>query len=60
MVPCVQRSAIGGRAAAISAVDAVVATHAISCADPIVLTSDPGDLTDLVAGNPNPVIVARA
>lgn len=48
-----------GRATTISATDAVVAALAVACADPIVLTSDPDDLTALVAEHPTPVIVAR-
>jgi hypothetical protein len=34
-----------GRASAISATDAVVAAFASACPDPVVLTSDPHDLT---------------
>ena len=48
-----------GRAATISATDAVVAAFAISCADPIVLTSDPDDLAVLVAGQTPTVSVSR-
>lgn len=39
-----------GRAATISAVDAVVAAFAMSLPVPVVLTSDPGDLRALVDG----------
>jgi hypothetical protein len=48
-----------GRPTTISATDAVVAALAVACADPIVLTSDPEDLTALVAEHPTSVVVAR-
>lgn len=48
-----------GRAATISATDAVVAAFAVLSVDPIVLTSDPEDLTALVAEHPTKVTVAR-
>jgi hypothetical protein len=47
------------RATTISATDAVVAALAVACADPIVLTSDPDDLSALVAEHAATVIVAR-
>jgi hypothetical protein len=47
-----------GRAATISATDAVVAALAVRCADPVVLTSDPDDLRALVAGQAVPVTIA--
>ncbi|MGD9705115.1 MAG: PIN domain-containing protein [Acidimicrobiia bacterium] len=49
-----------GRAATISATDAIVAAYATSCLEPIVLTSDPDDLTALVQHNDVGVVVARA
>jgi hypothetical protein len=48
-----------GRATTISATDAVVAALAVGCAAPIVLTSDPDDLSALVAEHATNVIVAR-
>ena len=48
-----------GRATTISATDAIVPPFALACADPIVLTSDPDDLTALVAEHPEPVTIAR-
>ncbi|MDQ3470647.1 MAG: PIN domain-containing protein [Actinomycetota bacterium] len=48
-----------GRADSRSAVDAVVAAHAISRADPVVLTSDPDDVRALVEGGTTRVTVAR-
>jgi hypothetical protein len=41
-----------GRAAEISAADAIVVAFALSYSDAVVLTSVPGDLTDLVATQP--------
>jgi hypothetical protein len=49
-----------GRAATISAVDATVAALAARFPDPIVLTSDPKDLADLVDGHPSGIRIARA
>jgi hypothetical protein len=49
-----------GRAATISATDAVVAAYATSCVEPIVLTSDPEDLAALVEHSDVSVVVARA
>lgn len=48
------------RAATISAVDATVAAIAAGFPDPVVLTSDPTDLTDLVEGHPSGIRIARA
>ena len=45
-----------GRATTISATDAALA---VRCADSIVLTSDPDDLTALLADQTRTVIVAR-
>ena len=49
-----------GRATTFSATNAIVAAFAVSQPDPIVLTSDPDDLTALVAGHTNVVTIARA
>lgn len=49
-----------GRAAKISATDAVVAAFASTHADPIVLTSDPTDLTALATHTVRPITIARA
>lgn len=49
-----------GRAGTISAADAVVAAYAATCPEPIVLTSDPADLTALVAHTRRRVVVAPA
>jgi predicted nucleic acid-binding protein len=49
-----------GRAGAISAVDAIVAGYADTCPEPMVLTSDPDDLTALVAHTRRHIVVARA
>ena len=49
-----------GRATTISATDAIVAALALAHPDPIVLTSDPDDLTALVAEQSRPVIIASA
>lgn len=49
-----------GRPNTISATDALVAALAVSCPNPIVLTSDPDDLGALVAHHPKPVTIARA
>lgn len=49
-----------GRAATISAVDAIVAALATSYPEPVVLTSDPDDLRVLVYDHEIPVIVAPA
>jgi predicted nucleic acid-binding protein len=48
-----------GRAATISATDAVVAAFASACPDPIVLTSDPRDLTALAEHAARPITIAR-
>lgn len=49
-----------GRAATISATDAVVVAYATGCAEPIVLTSDPEDLSALAEHSDVGVVVARA
>jgi hypothetical protein len=49
-----------GRAAAISAVDATVAAMAARFPDPVVLTSDPKDLADLVDGHPSGIRIVQA
>ena len=49
-----------GRAASISATDAIVAAYAISCAEPTILTSDPDDLAALTAHHTAAVTIARA
>ena len=49
-----------GRAASISATDAVVAALALRCSKPVVLTSDPEDMRALVDGTDRTVIVARS
>ena len=49
-----------GRAATISATDAVVAAYATGCVEPIVLTSDPEDLTAIVEHSEAGVVVGRA
>jgi predicted nucleic acid-binding protein len=49
-----------GRAASISATDAIVAAHAATCSAPIVLTSDPDDLKALVENLDIDVIISRA
>lgn len=48
------------RANTISATDAIVAALALISSDPIVLTSDPDDLTALVTDHPQRVTIARA
>lgn len=48
-----------GRAGTISAVNAIVAAYAGSCPEPIILTSDPADLTALAAPAGHRVTVAR-
>ena len=49
-----------GRAAEISATDAIVAALATTYPDPIVLTNGPDDLKALVMGQPQPVTIAHA
>ena len=49
-----------GRAGTLSAVDAVVAAYADTCTEPIVLTSDPADLTALAARAGRRITVVRA
>jgi predicted nucleic acid-binding protein len=48
-----------GRASTISATDAIVAAFASACPDPVVLTSDPHDLTALSEHAAGPVRIAR-
>ena len=48
-----------GRAATITAIDAVVAAFASTCPGPVVLTSDPGDLAALAEHTARPISVAR-
>jgi predicted nucleic acid-binding protein len=48
-----------GRPRTISATDAVVAAFASTCADPIVLTSDPRDLAALSEHTARPITIAR-
>ena len=49
-----------GRAGTISATDAIVAAMAVTFPSPIVLTSDPNDISALLDGHPSQVIVSRA
>jgi hypothetical protein len=49
-----------GRAGTISVTDAVVVAYAATRIDPVVLTSDPGDLAALVARTDRPITIARA
>ena len=48
-----------GRAATISATDAIVAAFASTCVDPVVLTSDPRDLSALAENATRAVIITR-
>jgi hypothetical protein len=48
-----------GRAGDISAADAIVAAYADSCPEPVVLTSDPADITALAAHARRRITVAR-
>jgi hypothetical protein len=48
-----------GRASTISAADAIVAAYADTCTEPMVLTSDPGDLAALAAHAQRRITVAR-
>jgi predicted nucleic acid-binding protein len=48
-----------GRAATITATDAVVAAFASACSDPIVLTSDPRDLAALSEHAGRPITIVR-
>jgi predicted nucleic acid-binding protein len=48
-----------GRAATISAADAIVAAFASACPDPVVLTSDPRDLAALTEHTARPVTIVR-
>ena len=49
-----------GRAGTISATGAIVAAMAVTFPSPIVLTSDPNDISALLDGHPSQVIVSRA
>ncbi|MHB1740862.1 MAG: type II toxin-antitoxin system VapC family toxin [Actinomycetes bacterium] len=49
-----------GRASTISATDAIVAAFASSCPNPVVLTSDPRDLTALAEHTTRPITVVGA
>ena len=49
-----------GRAGTISATDAIVAAMATTFPSPVVLTSDPHDITALLHEHPTPVIVSQA
>jgi predicted nucleic acid-binding protein len=48
-----------GRGATISATDAIVAAFASACPDPVVLTSDPGDLAALTKHAARRITIAR-
>jgi hypothetical protein len=48
-----------GRAGTISAADAIVAAYADTCTEPVVITSDPADLTALAAHATRRITVAR-
>ena len=48
-----------GRAGTISAADAIVAAYAETCADPVVLTSDPADLGALTMHATHPVTITN-
>jgi predicted nucleic acid-binding protein len=48
-----------GRAATITATDAVVAAFASACSDPVVLTSDPRDLAALCEHAGRPITISR-
>jgi predicted nucleic acid-binding protein len=60
--PCAREAArlrtATGRAAAISATDAIVAAYASVTPDPVVLTSDPHDLTALAEHATRPITIA--
>ena len=47
-----------GRASEISATDAIVVAFALDYPEAVVLTSDPGDLGDLVDTQPTPVVIS--
>lgn len=49
-----------GRASTISATDAIVAAFASGCTNPVVLTSDPRDLTALAEHATRPITVLHA
>ncbi|HEX9355081.1 MAG TPA: hypothetical protein VF933_14855 [Streptosporangiaceae bacterium] len=60
--PCAREAArlrtATGQAAAISAADAIVAAYAATIPDPMVLTSDPHDLTALAEHSSRPITIA--
>ena len=60
--PCAREAArlrtATGQAAAISATDAIVAAYASTTHDPVVLTSDPGDLAALAEHGSRLIIIA--
>jgi predicted nucleic acid-binding protein len=62
--PCAREAArlrtATGQVAAISATDAIVAAYASTTPDPVVLTSDPHDLTALAKHETRPVTIAPA
>ncbi len=62
--PCAREAAqlrtATGQAAAISATDAIVAAYASITHDPVVLTSDPSDLTALAERATHPITIAPA
>ena len=62
--PCAREAArlrtATGQAAAISATDAIVAAYASTTPDPVVLTSDPHDLTALAKHATRPITIAPA
>jgi predicted nucleic acid-binding protein len=49
-----------GRAGTIAATDAIVTAYAANSSDPVVLTSDPADITALAAHARRRIVVARA
>jgi len=51
---------VTGRAGTSSVTDAVVVAYATTRTDPVVLTSDPGDVALLAAGADRPITIARA
>jgi predicted nucleic acid-binding protein len=48
-----------GRAGTITATDAIVAAFASTCPDPVILTTDPRDLTALAQHAPRLITIAR-
>ncbi len=49
-----------GRPSSITAADAIVAAVASTCPGPVVITSDPRDLTALAEDTAHPITIARA